>query len=86
MDRESSVALSCGVGHRHGSGQALLWLWCRLIATAPIQPLTWELSYVVGVALKRQKKKKKREKEIDAAIRDLSEGYNITCGIDLKQK
>ena len=34
----------------------------------------------------KKKKKKKREKEIDAAIRDLSEGYNITCGIDLKQK
>ena len=38
----------------------LLWLWCRLAATAPIGPLAWEPLY----ALKRQKNKnKKREKE-----------------------
>ena len=36
--------LSCGVGHRHSSDLALLWLWCRLAAVAPIQPLAWELS------------------------------------------
>ena len=35
----------------------LLWLWRRLAATAPIRPLAWELSYVAGVALKRQKRK-----------------------------
>ena len=32
-----------------------LWLWCRLEAAALIQPLAWELSYTVGVALKKQK-------------------------------
>ena len=37
----------------------LLWLWCRLGATAPIRPLAWEPLYAAGVALKRQKKKKK---------------------------
>ena len=31
----------------------LLWLWHRLAATAPIQPLAWELPYAAGVALKR---------------------------------
>ena len=32
-----AIALSCGVvGHRHGSYWALLWLWCRLVATALI--------------------------------------------------
>ena len=31
----------------------LLWLWCRPPATAPIQPLAWELPYALGVALKR---------------------------------
>ena len=36
---------------------ALLWLWCRLAAAAPILPLLWELPYVAGAA---QKKKKKR--------------------------
>ena len=39
---------------------AWLWLWCRLATTAPIPPLAWELSYAVGVALKRQKDKKKK--------------------------
>ena len=29
-------ALSCDVGHRCGSDLALLWLWRRLAAVAPI--------------------------------------------------
>ena len=37
---------------------ALLWLWYRSAAIAPIQPLAWESPYAAGVALKRQKKKK----------------------------
>ena len=37
----------------------LLWLWCRLAATALIRPLAWELPYAVGVALKKKKKKRK---------------------------
>ena len=48
----SSVAISCGVGHRHSSGLALLWLWHRPAAVAPIQPLAWELPYAMGEALK----------------------------------
>ena len=39
---------------------ALLWLWCRPAAAAPILPLAWELPYDVGVALKRQGKKEKK--------------------------
>ena len=31
---------------------ALLWLWRRLEATAPIQSLAWESLYSVGMALK----------------------------------
>ena len=42
----------------------LLWLWCRLAATALIGPLAWKLSYAVGVALKRQKDKKKKKKKV----------------------
>ena len=38
---------------------ALLWLWCRLAATALIGPLAWEPPYATGAALKRLKKKKK---------------------------
>ena len=28
--------MSCGIGCRHGSDPALLWLWCRPSAIAPI--------------------------------------------------
>ena len=40
---------------RRGSDQALLWLWCRPVAIAPIGPLACKPPYAVGVALKRQK-------------------------------
>ena len=36
---------------------ALLWMWCRPAAEAPIRPLAWELPHAMGTALKRQKKK-----------------------------
>ena len=52
--------MSCGIGHRRGSDLALLWLWCRPLAIAPVQPLAWEPPYVMGVALKKKKKKKIR--------------------------
>ena len=51
--------MSCGVGQRCGLDPALLWLWCRPVAVAPIWPLTWELPCAVGMALKQPKKKKK---------------------------
>ena len=37
------VARSCGVGRRCGSDLVLLWLWLwhRLAAVTPIQPLAW---------------------------------------------
>ena len=53
------VATSCHIGRGRGSDLALLWLWCRPAAVAPIRPLAWELPYAAGVALKRQKTKKK---------------------------
>ena len=56
------VAGSCDVCGRHGSDPVLLWLCCRLAATALIQPLAWEPLYAAGAALKRQKKKKLRKK------------------------
>ena len=51
--------MSCGVGHRRGSDPALLWLWRRLVATALIRALAWELPYAVGAAPEKTKKKKK---------------------------
>ena len=64
--RFRSLALLCGlrirhcselcVGRRSGSDLALLWLWHRLVATAPILPLAWEPPCASGVALKKRKK------------------------------
>ena len=55
----SGVAMSCGVVHRFLLDPTLLWLWCRPVATAPIQPLSWELPYDVGGCGPKRKKKKK---------------------------
>lgn len=52
--------MSCGVGCRRGSDPALLGLWCRRAAVAPIGPLTWDPPYAAGAPLK----KRKRENEI----------------------
>ena len=52
---------------------ALLWLWRRRVAAAPIQPLAWELPYAVGAALKRQRKKDFVGKECPAGEK-LGEG------------
>ena len=48
-------SLGCGVGHKWGLDPTLLWMWCRLVDTALIQPLAWELSYAIGVALRRER-------------------------------
>jgi len=53
------VAVSCGASRRHGLNLALLWLWYRPAAAAPIQPLAWEPPHAAGTALKRPKKEKK---------------------------
>ena len=51
--------MSCGVGCRRGLDPALLWLWCRLVATAPIRPRAWEPPHARGVAQEMAKKTKK---------------------------
>ena len=42
--------MNSGVGCRHSSDPALLWLWCRPAATALIRPLVWEPPYATGAA------------------------------------
>jgi len=72
--------VSCGVGCRRGSDPALLWLWRRPVATAPIQPLAWESPYAVGVAqeiattttIKKTKDKKKKKKNFEIRYITLS--------------
>ena len=54
--------MSCGEGRRPGLDPALLWLWCRLAAVVPIQPLAWEPPHAMGVALKRPKKPPQKQK------------------------
>ena len=48
--------MNCDIGHRHGLDLALLWLWHRPVAVAPIGPLAWEPPYAAGAALKSKKK------------------------------
>ena len=42
---------------------ALLWLWCRPVATALIPPLAWEPLYDVGAALEKAKRQKEKKKK-----------------------
>ena len=55
------VAVSCGVGCRRDLDLALLWLWHRLAAIAPIGPLVWNL-HMPQCGPKKTKKKREREK------------------------
>ena len=57
--------MRCSVGFRCSLDSALLWMWCRLAATDPIQPLAWEPPYAADTALKRLKQKKKKKKVSD---------------------
>ena len=50
--------MSCGVGRRHSSDPALLWLWCRPAAIALIGPLAWEPPYAAGAALEKTERQK----------------------------
>ena len=76
----SSVAMSYGVGHRCSSDPKLLWLWCRLAAVAPIQPLAWEPPYAVGAALKRQKTKKKKKQKTNKQKKPQTKTKQKTSG------
>ena len=80
--------MSCGVGCRRGSDPALLWLWRRPVATAPIQPLAWEPPCAVGAAQdiatttttakdKRQKDKKNKKIKKDPRGFDENESQDI---------
>ena len=49
---------------------ALLWLWCRPAAAAPIGPLAWKHPYASGCGPKKQKKKKKKKKKGETPCED----------------
>ena len=48
------IVASCGVGHRCNSDLALLWLWQRPVAVAPLRTLAWELPCAADVTVKRK--------------------------------
>ena len=54
--------MSCGIDCRLGSDPELLWLWCRLVVTAPIRPLAGEPPYAEGVVLEKAKRLKKKKR------------------------
>ena len=61
--------MSCGVDCRRGLDPALLWLWRRLVATAPFGPLAWEPPHAAGAAQEIAKiddKKKEQMSEVKA--------------------
>ena len=60
--------MSCGIGGRHSSDSALLWLWHKPGSAALIPPLARGLPYDVGEALKSKKKKKKKKKKKDFPV------------------
>ena len=53
--------MSYGVGRRCSSDPALLWLWCRPVASAPIRPLAWEPPHAMGAALEKAKRPKQNK-------------------------
>jgi len=77
----SGVAVSCGVGCRCGSDLALLWLWCRSAATAPIPPLAWELPYATGAALKKTERKRRKEGRKEEGRKESTDKSKITLTI-----
>ena len=66
--------MSCGIGRRRGLDPALLWLWCRPVATAPIRRLAWDSPYAAGAALEQAKKKK--EKKFSLKLEQFKEHLN----------
>ena len=54
--------MSCGVGHRWGRNP--VWLWRR--------PLSWELPYAEGMALRTKKTKKTRALSVAQQVKDLA--------------
>ena len=57
--KDPALPWAGGVGHRHSSDPALLWLWRKLVAMARIGPLAWESPYAAGVALEKAQRQNK---------------------------
>ena len=78
--------MSCGVGCRRGLDPVLLWLWCRLVATAPIRPLAQEPPHAAGAALEMAKRQKKKKRERERERKGTKTDANTPLLHDLKYK
>ena len=87
--------MSCGIGHRCGSDLALLCLWCRPVATAPIWPLARELHMLQVWPLKKGKEKETacnlfiwfvKKICINIFPSSLIKAFNITIGLFLHEE
>ena len=58
--KDTGLALSCGVGHRHDLHLAWLWLWCDLVAVALLRPWPGNL-HRSGAALKSKQTNKNQK-------------------------
>ena len=52
MGGGSGIAMSYGIGRRHGLDPVLLWLWHRPADVALVGPLAWELPYGIDRTIK----------------------------------
>ena len=71
--------MSYGVGCRRGLDPELvwLWLWRRLVATAPIRPLAWESPCAVSEALEKTDKKNPKKLNFKYVVSN-----SILCLVD----
>ena len=72
--------MSYDVVGRNGSDLALLWLWHRPTAIALIRLLAWESPCAAGVTVKREKKKKERDRR-DRKVRGKGNCIRIPEGL-----
>ena len=73
--------MSRDVGRRHGLDPALLRLWYRLAALAPIRPLAWEPPYATDVALKRQKLGSSHHGSAETNLTSIHEDTGLISGL-----
>ena len=83
MGYGSSIAMSCGVGHKRSSDPALLWLWCRPAAVDLIGPLARKPPLAADVALKKKRKQKKKKYTFKTLLTFLSLSIKLDSIIKL---